>query len=127
MEKDYGIVTTEIIEELQEIVGAKNVIFEDKEKLENYAADEAGDIFGHLPEAVVKSDSTEQVSKIMQLANKNKIPVTPRAAGSGLAGAAIPLYGGIVLSMERMNKIQSLQARSTIIAKTPMTPANAYR
>jgi len=119
MEKDYGIVTTEIIEELQKIVGAKNVIFEDKEKLENYAADEAGDIFGHLPEAVVKSDSTEQVSKIMQLANKNKIPVTPRAAGSGLAGAAIPLYGGIVLSMERMNKILEIDKVNRVAVVEP--------
>jgi len=105
MEKEYGTVTTEIIEELQEIVEAKNMIFEDKEKLENYAADEAGEIFGHLPEVVVKPDSTEQVSKIMQLANETKIPVTPRGAGSGIAGAAVPLHGGIVLSVERMNKI----------------------
>jgi len=119
MEKDYGIVTTENIEELQEIVGAKNVIFEDKEKLENYAADEAGEIFGHLPEAVVKPDSTEQVSKIMQLANRNKIPVTPRAAGSGLAGAAIPLYGGIVLSMERMNKILDIDKVNRVAIVEP--------
>jgi len=105
MEKEYGTVTTQIIEEIQEIVEAKNVIFEDKEKLENYAADEAGEIYGHMPEVVVKPDSTEQVSKIMKLANKNKITVTPRAAGSGIAGAAVPLFGGIVLSVERMNKI----------------------
>ena len=103
MEKKCSTVTTEMIEELREIVEAKNVIFENKDKLENYAADEAGEIFGHLPEVVVKPDSTEQVSKIMQLANENKITVTPRAAGSGLAGAAVPLYGGIVLSIERMN------------------------
>ena len=105
MEKDYGVITTEIIEGLREIVGEKNVIFDDKEKLENYAADEAGKIFGHMPEVAVNPESTEQVSKIMRLANKNKTPVTPRAAGSGLAGAAVPLYGGIVLSVERMNKI----------------------
>ncbi len=108
MEKEYGTVTTEIIEKLQEIVEVKNVIFEDKEKLENYAADEAGEIFGHLPEAVVKPDTTDQVSKIMRLANENKIPVTPRAAGSGIAGAAVPLHGGIVLSVDRMNKIHDI-------------------
>ena len=119
MEKEYGIVTTEIIEELQEIIEAKNIIFEDKEKLENYAADEAGEIFGHLPEVVVKPDSTEQVSKIMQLANENKITVTPRAAGSGLAGAAIPLYGGIVLSMERMNKILEIDKVNRVAVVEP--------
>jgi glycolate oxidase len=105
MEQDYGMVTREVIEELQEIVEAKNMIFEDSEKLENYAADEAGEIFGHLPEIVVKPDSRDQVSKIVRLANKNRIPITPRAAGSGIAGAAVPLFGGIVLSVERMNKI----------------------
>lgn len=105
MDKTYGMVTEEIIEKLQEIVEKKNVIFEDKEKLENYAADEAGEIFGHMPDAVVKPNSTEQVSKVMQLANENNIPITPRGAGSGIAGAAVPLYGGIVLSVERMNHI----------------------
>jgi len=119
MEKEYGTVTTEIIEELQEIVGAKNVIFEDKEKLENYAADEAGEIFGHLPEVVVKPDSTEQVPKIMQLANENKITVTPRAAGSGLAGAAVPVHGGIVLSMERMNKILEIDKVNRVAVVEP--------
>jgi len=105
MDKEYGKVTPAIIEGLQEIVEAKNVIFENKEKLENYAADEAGEIFSHMPDVVVSPNSTEQVSKIMKLANENNIPVTPRAAGSGIAGAAVPLYGGIVLSVERMNKI----------------------
>ena len=105
MEKDYGTITAEIIEGLRQIAGEKNVIFDDREKLEDYAADEAGKIFGHMPEVVVKPESTEQLSKIMKLANENRIPVTPRGAGSGIAGAAVPLYGGIVLSMERMNKI----------------------
>jgi len=119
MEKEYSTVTTEMIEELREIVEAKNVIFENKDKLENYAADEAGEIFGHLPEVVVKPDSTEQVSKIMQLANENKITVTPRAAGSGLAGAAVPLYGGIVLSIERMNKIFEIDKVNRVAVVEP--------
>ena len=91
MEKDYDTVTTEIIEGLRQIAGEKNVIFDDREKLEDYAADEAGKIFGHMPEVVVKPESTEQLSKIMKLANENRIPVTPRGAGSGIAGAAVPL------------------------------------
>lgn len=105
MESKYSKVTKEIVTKLQEIVEAKHVIFEDKERLEDYASDEAGEVVGYLPEVVVKPDSTQQVSEIMRLANNNNIPVTPRAAGSGVSGGAVPIYGGIVLSIERMNRI----------------------
>jgi len=105
MNTDYKAVTPEIVGRLREIAGEKQVIFEDKESLENYATDETGEIFGHMPEVVVKPESTEQVSQVMRLANENKIPVTPRAAGSAGTGAAVPLYGGIVLSVERMKRI----------------------
>ena len=107
MEQDYEKVTADILKEIKEIVGEKNVIFEDKEKLEEYGTDAIGALLGkgHMPEVAVKPDSTEQVSKIMRMANEKRVPVTPRGAGTGLSGAAIPTYGGIVLSLERMNRI----------------------
>jgi glycolate oxidase len=124
METRYGTVTKKIVEELQTIVEAKNVIVGDQETLENYASDEAGTIFGHMPEVVVKPQSTEQVSRIMQLANENKIPVTPRGAGSGLAGAAVPLYGGIVLSVERMNRILEIDTINRVAVVEPGVVTN---
>ncbi len=59
----------------------------------------------HSPDIVVKPENTEQIVKIFKLANKQKIPITPYSGGTGLLGAAIPHYGGILLDMKSMNKI----------------------
>jgi glycolate oxidase len=107
MEQKYGKVTAEIVEELKRIVGEKNTVFEDKAKLAEYGMDTLSLITGVVadPEIAVKPDSTAQVSAIMKLASKHKIPVTARGAGTGLAGSAIPTSQGIVLSLEKMNRV----------------------
>ncbi|MDR0497034.1 MAG: FAD-binding protein, partial [Treponema sp.] len=61
--------------------------------------------YGRYPEAVVLPGSTEEAAAIVKLANRELIPVTPRGAGSGLSGGAIPEYGGIVVSLEKMNRL----------------------
>jgi glycolate oxidase len=82
------------------------VIFDDPEQLENYSHDEIADShYAHLPEVVVKPGSTQDIAAIMKLANRERIPVTPRGAGSGLSGGAVPIYGGILLSIERLNQV----------------------
>ncbi|MDY0294134.1 MAG: FAD-binding oxidoreductase [Candidatus Methanomethylophilaceae archaeon] len=62
-------------------------------------------IFHKTPDMVVLPRTTEQVSEIMKIASAEKIPVVPRGAGTGLCGSAVPIKGGIVMSMQRMNKI----------------------
>src|SRR5947208_15765257 len=64
----------------------------------------------HLPEAVALPRDTKAVSKILRFANENKIPVTPRGAGYGYVGGCVPVRGGIVLSLERMNRIKDINA-----------------
>ena len=103
--EQYGAITEEIYQELLAAVGPGGVIMNDSEALDNYAWDQAGRIWGHMPEAVVKPADTAQVSAVMKIASREHIPVTPRGAGSGLNGGAVPLAGGIVLSRERMNRI----------------------
>jgi glycolate oxidase len=107
MEQQYGKVTAEIVEELKKIVGEKNSIFEDKSKLKEYGMDTLSLITGVVadPEIAVKPESVAQVSAVMKLASEHKIPVTARGAGTGLAGSAIPTSKGIVLSLEKMNRI----------------------
>jgi len=119
MKHDYGTITPEIVEELREIIGERNVIFGEREKLETYAVDETGEAFAHLPDVVAKPETTDQVSKLMALANKHKIPVTPRGAGSGLAGSAVPIHGGIVLSTERMNKVLEIDKTNRVAVVEP--------
>ena len=127
MEKTYGRVTLETIQELRGIVGEKGVIFDDAEKLQPYGFDVLALAHrkGHPPDAVVKPENTEQVSGVMKLANRESIPVTPRGAGSGLAGAAVPTHGGISLSMERMNRILEIDRMDRVAVVEPGVVTNA--
>ncbi len=101
----YGRITPQIIEELESILGSGNVITS-QERMEHYGHDETNaEEYGHMPEAVVTPTSVGQISALMKLASHHTIPVTPRGAGSGLSGGAIPVYGGIVVSLEKMNRV----------------------
>lgn len=104
--RPYQKVTDQIIQELKAIVGNDNVII-DKEELQEYAHDEMAPVIAitQEPDIVVKPEDVDQISKIVKLANIHKIPVTPRGAGTGLSGGAVPVYGGIVLSLEKLNRI----------------------
>ena len=111
----YNPVTPDIVGELRGIVGDRNVIV-DEEKLETYSHDETNaDEYGHMPEVVVLPTTTEQVAAVVQLANREVIPITPRGAGSGLSGGAIPDHGGILISVERMNKVVELDVDNMVI------------
>jgi len=120
---EYNKVTPEILEELRKIFGEKNVLTE-AEKIESYAYDEAGKQWKHMPDVVVKAENEEQIAQLMKLANREHIPVTPRGAGSGLAGAAVPLYGGIVLSLEKMNKILEIDEINMVAVCEPGVVTN---
>jgi len=73
----------------------------------------------HRPEAGVWPTSSEEVSRILILANEHRFPVTPRGAGTGLAGAAIPASGGLVLDMCRMNKILDIRIADRLTVLQP--------
>ncbi len=121
----YNPVTPAIVAELQSIVGEKYVIYDDVEKLETYSRDEVADpAFAHMPDVVVKPASAEEISAIMRLANRELIPVTPRGAGSGLSGGAVPVYGGILLSVERMNRILEIDRDNLVIVVEPGVVTN---
>lgn len=82
----YKPVTPEILEELRGILGRQNVQTE-HDKLEGYSHDETDAAeYGHFPEVVVFPITTEQVARVVKLANREGIPITPRGAGSGLSG-----------------------------------------
>ncbi len=90
-----------------------------------YAHDEVADTsFAQLPEVVVKPATAEEISAIMQLANRELVPVTPRGAGSGLSGGAMPIYGGIVLSSERMNRILEIDRDNMVVVVEPGVVTN---
>lgn len=127
MVKDYQLVDKRIMEELSGIVGSEFVIFDDAEKLEPFSHDEVADIsYAKMPEIVVKPASAEELSAILKLANREMIPVTPRGAGSGLSGGAVPLSGGILVSTEKMNKIIEIDKKNLIAVLEPGVITNDF-
>ena len=101
----YNPVTEEVLNALREVLGAENVKI-DEETLDRYKTDEETDPrYHHLPEVVVLPGSTEEVAAVMKIANKYLVPVTPRSAGTSVSCGAVPVHGGIVLLLERMDKI----------------------
>ncbi len=100
--EQYGRVTGEVLERLRAAVGAEQV-FSDPADLATYAYD--GTFLEEPPDCVILPRSTEHVAAIMRVASQYRVPIVSRGAGSGLAGGSIPLAGGIVLSMVRMNRI----------------------
>jgi len=121
----YNPVTQEIVEALSAIVGERYVIFKDHEALEPFSHDEIPDRrYAHMPDVVVRPRTTAEIAAIMKLANAEKIPVTPRGAGTGMSGGAVPIYGGIVLYMGRMNRIIELDKENMMIVVEPGVVAN---
>ncbi|MDR2747610.1 MAG: FAD-binding protein [Treponema sp.] len=121
MANKYNPVTPELVKTLTDIAGKGNV-FTETEKLETYSHDETDAAqYGHSPEVVVLPRTVEQVAQVVKLANREKIPVTPRGAGSGLSGGAIPEYGGILISLEKMNRLLELdKANMVAVAEAGM-------
>jgi glycolate oxidase len=76
----------------------------DSESLQRYGKDHTEDLL-FVPEVVLKPGNTQEVSKVLAYCNTQHIPVTARGAGTGLSGGALPLHGGVSLSMERFNQI----------------------
>src|ERR1017187_8130116 len=110
MERKYAKINPEFISAIQKIVGDANV-FSANEVLQSYSHDETEDL-RFVPELVVKPRHASEISEILLLCNALRIPVTPRGAGTGLSGAALPVYGGLVLSMERFNRIMAIDERN---------------
>lgn len=120
----YGKIDKEVLDRLKAIVGEQFVVT-DEEKMETYSHDEVAEAsYAHMPDAVVKPRSAEEIAAVMKLANEKLIPVTPRGAGSGLSGGAVPLYGGIVLSVERMNSILEIDEKNMMVVVEPGVVTN---
>jgi glycolate oxidase len=113
----YARVDDSVLARLMEIVG-KGYVITEREAMAPYAHDETAGLSA-WPEVVVKVGSAAEVVAIMKLASQMGIPVTPRAGGMGLSGGSVPLCGGIVLSVERMNRILEIDHRNLMVTVEP--------
>lgn len=108
--KQYNKLTTKIIKEFTSLLGIQNVGTSNVICRE-YAHDETEDL-EFVPEAVLFPATTEEVSAILKICHRERIPVTPSGARTGLSGGALPVQGGINLSLKRMNKIIEIDERN---------------
>jgi glycolate oxidase len=110
-------ITPSLLEEMKSIVGAA-YFFTDEESFAKYGSDETEKLH-YAPQVVVKPRTAEEISKLLILSNQHLIPVTPRGAGTGLTGGALPHLGGLVISMERFNTILEIDERNLQVTTEP--------
>ncbi|MBT6808076.1 MAG: FAD-binding protein [Flavobacteriales bacterium] len=106
----YKKINKDDISYFQKIVGEGSVLYSEEVLLE-YSHDETEDL-SFLPEVVVKPNTTKEISEIMIYCNSNNIPVTPCGARTGLSGGSLPVESGVVLSLEKLNKIIEIDERN---------------
>lgn len=99
-------------------VCGKDRVFVGQDINEDFSHDEMGGVHS-MPEALVEVLSTEEVSTIMKYAYENNIPVTPRGQGTGLVGASVAIYGGIMMNLSKMNKILELDTENLTLTVEP--------
>ncbi len=110
-------ISEQILENLKEIVGS-SFVFTDEVTRKDYGHDETED-YNFPPHVVVKPANTLEISEIMKLANANKIVVVPIGGRTGLSGGSLAIHGGIGLSMERLNKILSIDEQNLQVITEP--------
>ena len=96
----------EIVRQIENLLGGDKVVY-DEESLVRYGQDETED-FVFKPQVVVKPETVEDVSKLLQWCNANQVVITARGAGTGLSGASLPIHGGVCLSLERFTRILAI-------------------
>lgn len=117
MAANYQKITPSDLEIFKTIVGETAVLV-DQTSLEKYGHDETEDLV-FTPEVVVKPNNTKEVAQILSYCHQYKIPVTPQGARTGLSGGALPLFGGIALSMERFNRIIFIDEKNSQLTVEP--------
>lgn len=114
---NQSLFSSDAITFFKSLISSDRVLVDD-ENLRRCASDETED-FVFLPEVVLQPISTEEVSAILKYCNEHHIIVTPRGAGTGLSGGCLPIYGGVVLDMKRMNRILELDTENCQITAEP--------
>lgn len=106
----FNKITEDLFGSIESLIGKENIIVAHAD-MERYSRDETEDL-QFYPEIVVKPVSVEQISVLLKLCNEHNLPVTARGGGTGLSGAALPVYGGVLISLEKLDKIIEIDERN---------------
>ncbi|MFX1456211.1 MAG: FAD-binding and (Fe-S)-binding domain-containing protein [Promethearchaeota archaeon] len=118
MSQSYNKISENLFQKFEEIVG-KNYFFAEKEHRWSYTFGSTMIEPEWIPELILIPQNTQQISEILKLANKNKIPVTPRGSGTSLSAGPLTPYGGIILDLTTMNKILSIDIENNLVEVEP--------
>lgn len=108
----YNALTPEIIKMIRDV---SEHVFTGEDINPDYARDEMPIYGTRMPDLAVQPRSTDEVAAVMKICYENNIPVTPRGAGTGLAGGAVPLFGGVLIDLSRMNRIISYDLENFVV------------
>lgn len=108
---------TEHLAAFKDICG-EAYVFTDEDTLNIFAKDETENLH-FLPDIVIKPRTAAEISAVMKICNAHRIPVTPRGAGTGLSGGALPQFGGVLISFERMNSIIEIDEKNLQVTVEP--------
>jgi glycolate oxidase len=114
---NYTTLQDEHIQALISITGIHHCITEEH-AMKSYAHDETEDL-QFMPSLVIKPETPEIISAVMKYCHEHQIPVTPRGAGTGLSGGALPVYGGVLLSTEKLNRILLIDEKNLQVMTEP--------
>lgn len=117
MPHSFATLTVDDLVHFRRICGDDYVIC-DIDELKNYGSDETEDL-NYPPEVIVKPRTTEQVAVVMKHCHERNLPVTPRGGGTGLSGGALPVFGGVCLSVEKMNRIIEIDRDNLMVVVQP--------
>ena len=106
------------VKQLEQIVGAEHALLPGADDFAKYEQDETEDL-RFAPQVVVRPATTEQVRQIVLLAIAERLPIVPRGGGTGLSGGALATRGGILLSLERMNRLVEIDEQNLFAVVEP--------
>ena len=110
------MIKKEVIKEIKKILGNENVLETPEDRLtHSYDASRQS----AEPDLVVKPGTAEEISALLKLASEHNIPMVPRGAGSGLTGGSVPVKGGIVVDLARMDRIISISQEDLMAVVEP--------
>jgi glycolate oxidase len=114
---DFRKITADDLDYFRSIEGIRDILI-DEENIRLCSSDQTEDLC-YPPEVVLRPETVHAVSRVMEYCNRHHIPVTPRGAGTGLSGGALPVHGGVLLDMKRFNKITHLDKRNLQVTVEP--------
>ena len=129
----FNELTPELLVAFEAIVGPAHVLTAPRAKAAatadayaDYGRDHTEDLY-FAPDVVLRPGSTAEIGAIMRLCHAHRLPVTPRGAGTGLSGGALPVHHGVVLSTERLNKILEIDERNLQATVEPGVVNEAFQ